>query len=127
MSKVKYYYDAETLSYRKIERKKRRTLKFIALFLLAAGLFGFLIVFIGTQYIESPKERQLARELQNMQLQYELLNRKEEVSITTYRDGDMADTGYRKTIQTFGFTESELLFEFGYPTQKFLFRKHNAE
>ncbi|MFD2552545.1 M23 family metallopeptidase [Bizionia sediminis] len=76
MSKVKYYYDSETLSYRKIERKKRRTVKYIAVFLLAAGLFGFLTVFITSQYIESPKEKALKRELSNMQLQFELLNKK---------------------------------------------------
>lgn len=76
MSKVKYYYDSETLSYKKIERKKRRTLKFVGLFLLASALFGFLIVFIAAQYIESPKEKALKRELANMQLQFEILNKK---------------------------------------------------
>ncbi|WP_048331096.1 M23 family metallopeptidase [Bizionia psychrotolerans] len=76
MSKVKYYYDSETLSYRKIERRKRRTFKFVALFILAAGLFGFLTMFITSQYIESPKEKALKRELSNMQLQYQLLNKK---------------------------------------------------
>lgn len=76
MSKVKYYYDSETLAYRKIERRKRRTFKFIALFVLAAGLFGFLTMFITSQYIESPKEKALKRELSNMQLQYQLLNKK---------------------------------------------------
>ena len=76
MSKVKYYYDSETLSYRKIERKKRKTLKYFLGFILASALFGFLFVFIASQFIESPKERELARELQNMQLQYGLLNKK---------------------------------------------------
>ncbi|OBX22695.1 MULTISPECIES: M23 family metallopeptidase [Bizionia] len=76
MSKVKYYYDSETLSYRKIERRKRRTFKFIGLFILAAGLFGFLTMFITSQYIESPKEKALKRELSNMQLQYQLINKK---------------------------------------------------
>ncbi|WP_104734615.1 M23 family metallopeptidase [Hanstruepera ponticola] len=76
MSKVKYYYDSETLSYRKIERKKGRTFKYISVFILAAALFGFLTVFITSQYVESPKEKALKRELSNMQLQYELLNRK---------------------------------------------------
>lgn len=76
MSKVKYYYDSETLSYRKIERKKRTTFKYALVFLLGSALFGFLFVFIASQYIESPKERALARELQNMQLQYQLLNKK---------------------------------------------------
>ncbi len=76
MSKVKYYYDSETLSYRKVTRKKRRTAKFIFMFLLAAGLFGFIFVFIASQYFESPKEKALARELQNIQLQYDFLNKK---------------------------------------------------
>ncbi|MEL0457399.1 M23 family metallopeptidase [Flavobacteriaceae bacterium SZ-1-7] len=76
MSKVKYYYDPETLSYRKIERKKRTTFKYASFFILASGLFAFIFVFIAGQYIESPKERAMKRELENAKLQFELLNKK---------------------------------------------------
>ncbi|OEJ99093.1 peptidase M23 [Flavivirga aquatica] len=76
MSKVKYYYDADTLSYRKIERKKRTTFKYASLFFLATAFFAFILVFIASQYVESPKERALKRELHNTQLQFELLNKK---------------------------------------------------
>ncbi|MFH4969465.1 peptidoglycan DD-metalloendopeptidase family protein [Gaetbulibacter sp. M240] len=76
MSKVKYYYDSETLSYKRIERKKRTTFKYAAMFLLASALFAFLFVFIAGQYVESPKEKALKRELQNMQLQFNILNKK---------------------------------------------------
>lgn len=76
MSKVKYYYDQETLSYKKIERKKRTTVKYTAVFLLASALFAFLFVAIASHYLESPKEKALARELENMQLQYDLLHKK---------------------------------------------------
>lgn len=76
MSKVKYYYDSDSLSYRKIERKKGTTLKYAFTFLLASALFGFLFVFLASQYVQSPKERALARELQHMELQYQLLNKK---------------------------------------------------
>ena len=76
MSKVKYYYDSETLSYKRIERRKRTTFKYAMMFLLAAALFAFLFVFIAGQYVESPKEKALKRELQNMQLQYKILNKK---------------------------------------------------
>ncbi|MFG6687785.1 M23 family metallopeptidase [Mariniflexile sp. HNIBRBA6329] len=76
MSKVKYYYDAESLSYKKIQRKKRNTLKYAAVFLLGSALFGFLFVFLASQFVESPKERSLKRELQNAELQFELLNKK---------------------------------------------------
>lgn len=41
------------------------------------------------------------------------------ISITTYREGDNADTGYREEFKSLGFTERELLIEFGYPTQRF--------
>ncbi|MEA4986772.1 MAG: GNAT family N-acetyltransferase [Anaerovorax sp.] len=43
-----------------------------------------------------------------------------EISITTFREGDKADTGYREVYKSLGFAESELLIEFGYPTQKFV-------
>ena len=42
----------------------------------------------------------------------------EEISITTFREGDKADTGYRKIYKELGFAEAELLIEFGYPTQR---------
>jgi murein DD-endopeptidase MepM/ murein hydrolase activator NlpD len=76
MSKVKYYYDSDTLSYRKIERKKTTTFKYAMVFILASALFGFLFVFIASQFVQSPKEKALARELQNMKIQYKLLNKR---------------------------------------------------
>ena len=78
MSRVKYYYDSETLSYKKIERKRGRAIKYTLVFTLASALFGFLFVFIAGQFVESPREKALKRELQNMQLQFELLNKKME-------------------------------------------------
>ncbi|TGV01382.1 M23 family metallopeptidase [Flavivirga rizhaonensis] len=76
MSKVKYYYDSESLSYRKIERKKRTTFKYASFFLLGCAFFAFIFVFIASQYLESPKEKAMKRELHNMQLQFELINKK---------------------------------------------------
>ncbi|EDM45718.1 putative peptidase [unidentified eubacterium SCB49] len=78
MSKVKYYYDSETLSYRKIERKKGRQIGFISLFLLAALFFAGIIwvVIINIPSIETPKEKRLSREYSNLKLQYELINKK---------------------------------------------------
>jgi len=58
---------------------------------------------------------------------YELLNGTREISITTYREGDKADTGHRNAVQSLGFTESELLVEFGYPTQRFLFIRNSHQ
>ena len=76
MAKVKYYYDSETLSYRKIERKKRTTFKYALVFLLGSALFGFFFVIIGSYFFESPKERELTRELENLELQFNILNKR---------------------------------------------------
>jgi murein DD-endopeptidase MepM/ murein hydrolase activator NlpD len=78
MSKVKYYYDPESLSYKKIERKKGTTFTYAFVFTLGSALFGFIFVFLASQFVESPKERALKRELQNALLQFELLNKKME-------------------------------------------------
>ena len=43
-----------------------------------------------------------------------------EISITTFREGDKADTGQREEYKRLGFAESELLMEFGYPTQRLI-------
>ena len=43
-----------------------------------------------------------------------------EISITTFREGDKADTGQREEYKRLGFAESELLTEFGYPTQRLI-------
>ena len=78
MAKVKNYYDSDTLSYRKIEYKKGRKTKIFFLSLLGMFLSGFLllIIYLNIPYIETPKEKALKRELSNMELQFELLNKK---------------------------------------------------
>ena len=48
------------------------------------------------------------------------------LSITTYREGDKADTGHRRLVQDLGFAEAELLTEFGYPTQRFILPREAA-
>jgi len=78
MTKVKYYYDSETLSYRKIKTKKGRRLGIFVLSLLGMILSGFLLllIYINLPYVETPKEKALKRELANMELQFNILNRK---------------------------------------------------
>ncbi len=50
-----------------------------------------------------------------------------EISMTTYREGDKADTGHREALKQLGFAERELLIEFGYPTQRFSFSPLKTE
>jgi murein DD-endopeptidase MepM/ murein hydrolase activator NlpD len=88
MSKVKYYYDSDTLSYRKIEKKKGRRFSIIALSILGVFLSSFLLVllYINLPYIETPKEKILKRELANMTLQFNLLNKKMDQAFTVLEE-----------------------------------------
>ena len=51
----------------------------------------------------------------------------QEISTTTYRAQDKADTGHRNLLLQFGFAEKELLTEFGYPTQRFVLSPQKQE
>ena len=77
MSKVKYYYDSDLLSYRKIEPKKGRRFGFILLVVLGLMVSGFLlnIIYLNIPGIETPREKALKRENANLLLNYEILNR----------------------------------------------------
>ena len=69
------------------------------------------------------------QDLQNLFLEVLLENYLpgQEISMTTYREGDKADTGHRDLLKNLGFAERELLIEFGYPTQRFVFSPSNKE
>lgn len=80
MAKVKYYYDADTLSYRKIERKKKDVFRKSTFGVLAVVLVAF-FGFIGfSQFLMSPNERTQKREFENLKLHYELLSKRIEES-----------------------------------------------
>lgn len=78
MSKVKYYYDHENLAYKRIVTKKRKKIAYALLFLLASALFGILsfILLVNTPYFETPKDKILTSELENVKLNYKVLNKK---------------------------------------------------
>ena len=78
MSKVKYYYDSETLSYQKIEKRKGRKMGIVLVSILGSFLAGFilLLIYLNIPNLETPREKALQRELQNMTLQYDVLNKK---------------------------------------------------
>lgn len=78
MAEVKYYYDHETLSYRKIDPKPGRKFRNIILFLFSSLLFGLmgLLVILNIDVFKTPKEIAQDRELNNLKLQFQILNKK---------------------------------------------------
>ena len=78
MSKVKYYYDPETLSYRPIEITNKKRISNIVLFILASFVFGLssLLILLNSDWINTPAEISQKRALENYELQFEILSKK---------------------------------------------------
>jgi len=76
--KVKYYYDTETLAYKKIRPKRGRNFGYIALFLFSTAVFGFLcfVILLNTPFFETPKDKFQAREIENLKIRYEVLEKR---------------------------------------------------
>ena len=76
MAKVKYYYDADTLSYRKIDVKKSEYYKKTVFGVLAVLLIAFIGFIIFSQFLMSPNERAINRENENLQLNLDLFSKR---------------------------------------------------
>jgi len=48
------------------------------------------------------------------------LNRRQDITVSTFRENDVKGTAPRKLYKKYGFVEDELIEEFGYPNQKFV-------
>ena len=73
MKKIKYYYNTHTLRYEKLEVPLRVILLQVFGFITACIVTGLLIVFIIFKYIDSPKEKILLQENDDMKESYGLL------------------------------------------------------
>ncbi|MFT3703891.1 MAG: peptidoglycan DD-metalloendopeptidase family protein [Agriterribacter sp.] len=76
MKKIKYYYNTNTLRYEKLVVPLRVKLLRILGFMAAAIVTALLIVFLGWQLLDSPKEVVLRRQNESIREDYVLLNNK---------------------------------------------------
>lgn len=133
MPKTKYKFNHETLSFDRIRLGIRQT--FLRLFgyfvasLFLAGIYGFIFAFV----FDSPQEKALKREIEQLTLQYELMNREmdnvekvlghlqetddnlyrtifeTEPLPSSYREGGIG--GVNRYAELEGFTNSQLVIE----------------
>ena len=76
MAKIKYYYDTKTLSYKRIELNTFDKFKRSLGFLSASTVVGLIMVIVFFQFFDSPKEKRLKSEIENLVLQYDILSKK---------------------------------------------------
>jgi len=98
MAKVKYYYDPKTLSYRKIEKGPGYRLRNTAIFLASSALFALVFYLLADNFIDSPKEKRLKRELENMKIQYAILNERMDQVATVLDELQQRDDNIYRVI-----------------------------
>lgn len=114
MAKVKYYYDESALSYRKITVNKSNYYRRIFLIFLAIFFIAF-IGFIGfSQIIMSPTALAQKRELENLEFNFELLNKRLEESSAILSQLQERDNNiYRSYFEANPITEEQRKAGFG--------------
>ncbi|HRD40282.1 MAG TPA: M23 family peptidase, partial [Bacteroidia bacterium] len=117
MSKVKYRFNTKSLTYEKVKVTfSERLWRFMSY--LAIGLvFATVTIILAFKFLDSPKEKMLRREIEALQLQYDLLHKKmNQVQVVLNDMQDRDDNIYRvifeaepipNTIRNAGFGGSE--------------------
>ena len=76
MAKIKYYYDTKTLSYKRIELNAFDKFKRFLSYVVASTFTGIIMVIVFFQFFDSPKEKKLKSEIENLVVQYDILSKK---------------------------------------------------
>ncbi len=116
MSKVKYYFDSDTLSYRPITITNKNRVSSFVLFLLSSFLFGLftLLVLLNSDWLNTPSEIAQKRAIQNYELQFDILNKKlsqVEAVVTNMQERD--NNLYRVYFEASPIPEAQRLAGFG--------------
>ena len=86
MARTKYRFNTKTLSYEKIELDWKQKLFRVSTFLVASVFMGFLLYVMASKLIDSPKEKLLIKENNQLKSQYELLNRRMDQATSVLED-----------------------------------------
>lgn len=116
MSKVKYYFDSDTLSYRPITFTNKKRVSSFVLFLLSSFLFGLftLLFLLNSDWLNTPSEIAQKRAIQNYELQFDILNKKlsqVEAVVTNMQERD--NNLYRVYFEASPIPEAQRLAGFG--------------
>jgi hypothetical protein len=96
MPKIKYYFNTHSLKYERVIISWKKRMWRILGFLSTAVVFASVIVLIAYNFFNSPKEKQLKRELEETALQLEILKqRADQVEAVLHDIQDRDNTIYR--------------------------------
>ena len=98
MPKAKYYFNTNSLRYERVIVSFRKRFLRVMGWLATALVFGSIVLLLAYSYLDSPKEKQLRRELNELALQYELLQQRMELSSNVLDDLQKRDDQVYRVI-----------------------------
>jgi len=99
--RVKYVFNHKTLSFEHARLTARHYILKVLSYLSTSVVFTAVIVVIGTNFLDSPKERMLKREIRQYELQFKLINeRLEKLQVVLDDMADRDDNIYRVIFES---------------------------
>ena len=100
MSKSKFYYDKNSLSFKEIKVSNRTKLINVTTFIFVTFIFGVISLFIllSTPYLNTPKELTQDRELKNYEIQIDILNNRLNKLETVLNDLESRDNNIYRVL-----------------------------
>ncbi|MFB5944825.1 M23 family metallopeptidase [Albibacterium profundi] len=98
MAKTKFYYNSHTLKYEKVKVSLWTKILRLTGVLSCGLLFACILLFLGFTYLDSPKEKQLKRELNKLTLQYEVMQNKMDQANAVLKDLQERDANIYRVI-----------------------------
>lgn len=98
MSKIKYRFDTKSLTYEKARITVKEAVWRILSYLATGIVFATLTIIVARQILPSPNEKKKNREIEALQLQYDLLQKKMAQVETVLQDLEDRDDNIYRTI-----------------------------
>ena len=95
---VKYYFDKKSLSYKKIRITKRKIFLRISQLFFLVCFIVFVLYNLIFQFFESPQEKKLKREINNLLIQYQIIDKKLNNANEILKDLEIRDDNIYRVI-----------------------------
>jgi murein DD-endopeptidase MepM/ murein hydrolase activator NlpD len=98
MSKVKYRFNTKSLTYEKVRVTFKERFWRLMSYLAIGLVFATITILLSRQFLPSPSEKNQNSELENLKLQYDLLNKKMAQAEKVLKDLEVRDDNIYRTI-----------------------------
>lgn len=98
MSKIKYRFNTKSLTYERAKLTPREIALRVLSYLATGLVFATVVIVLAYRFLDSPKEKQLLRENENLKIQYDILNKRVELLSEVLEDLQQRDDNIYRVI-----------------------------